>query len=1090
MHVSPSRSHPSSWPSTSSEERPVEGICLALTAPLVAITASVTDPMVHFDVIRVLVRLLLPCRRVDLFEVLGESEYANAVMLVSLLKEALVYNAQKLYISVAAVQLIRTMLEKDSSKITAAHLSDHGIWEAVEKLGATVGNNKGGPITRNRSKALADVITSSRKRTSPASGEVSQSGVSSMMSSSSQSVPFRDDGSPSVKRERDNGGSSRSTSNISGGSKKSHLHSLLSFRSHSSDATSSTQSSRPNSPYDSQIRQLSEIDQSEVCAWLAAECSHALRLRPEPGPIEFHLEKLLHELHHKQDSSAIPLSFFKELIKLTYNCLAPNQILKSGLQEEVLKWMSDGSSTRVVPSLIAALQKVDSADRSRHLGSLIKAVAGAVDQCEAFPVSIFDLSAHAAPHLFHGAHALRYFRNHVVTITVSRHPKCDSNEPSQSNTFKTDPLVTMKYIYTVVRNRLPIRQSSSSEDDEDSQGGPFQSPDIELLAQNGQVIGEQQVLLEVLLANSTDNIGHVLAISHHFHYRPKKAGNPVRHIEPKISLEQRIREELGRSTGAEFTSLPTTSGVALVAEFLEGKRVFEKSMMKKIDRIAQSASGHSTGEPSPLAAHFSTSLGMLTLLHYVDHYWAVDGCQGYWPEHPFSIAPKDDYVCKKLDAKVNRQLADFLSVAAQGIPSWIEWIAKNAPFALSFETRLSFFRLTSFGRERALTHWLQQRDFAIEDTTIMRVKKVTIEVARENFLHFAYAALHDTPTGSTMEVKFRGEAGTGHGPTQEFYSILSREFKKASLNLWYPSRIEVDPETNEKLIASDYGLFPLPCSKEQRMEKIRLYELLGRALGQALQDGKRLDIVLSPIVMKYLIGKAHLIGPCDLATVDPLVYKSMKQIEECANEELELIMAEYSIPNVNIDISTNSSEQIVNAKNRWTYLERFRELMLLTIREPLEAIVHGLNSAFPREHLECFLPDEFEALFCGAGGADAEYWISERITEALKFDLGYSRESATVKNFVQMLTEFPPAKRQRFLQFVTGSPRLPHGGFAALSPPLTVVCKSTSSGSPDGEFPSAVTCKNYVKLPNYSSYEVMVRQFEIALTNALHFDYN
>lgn len=67
--------------------------------------------MVHFDVLRVLVRLLLPCRRVDLFEVLGESDYANAVMLVSLLKEALFYNPQKLHISVVAVQLIRTMLE-------------------------------------------------------------------------------------------------------------------------------------------------------------------------------------------------------------------------------------------------------------------------------------------------------------------------------------------------------------------------------------------------------------------------------------------------------------------------------------------------------------------------------------------------------------------------------------------------------------------------------------------------------------------------------------------------------------------------------------------------------------------------------------------------------------------------------------------------------------------------------------------------------------------------------------------------------------------------------------------------------------------
>ncbi|CAJ0571423.1 unnamed protein product, partial [Mesorhabditis spiculigera] len=1087
------RQHQPAWPSTSSEERPFDQICSLLTAPLVSVAASVTDPVVHFGVIRVLVRLLLPCRHVDLFELLEESEYANPVMLVSLMKDALAYTPQRAHLAVATVQLIRTMLEKDSSKNSSCNFRDHGIWESVERLVETLGDGKhkkAGPVTRTRSKAqqIVDALPIvSRKRTSPAGSDVPTTSHASDHHHYPSSIlpavpltPFRDDGSPSTKRERDSCGSSRSTAHASAGPKKSPLQ-LLSISRHGSASTSSMDSG--SSP-DSLTRQLNEQEHTEINAWLIQECSHALRLRPDVAPVHEQLQKLVSSIRDRKDD-LIPSTFFKDLLHLAQQNLTPNQLLHSGLAEEILKWMADGSAMHVVPLIIASLQKIDSADRQQHLNQLIRIVAGAVDLCEAFPVSIFDLTSHASTNLFHGAQALRYFRNHVVTITVSRHPKVDSSDPPQSNTFKTDALVTMKYIYSVVKNRLPIRQSSSSEEEEDSQNGIYQSMDIELLTSNGTVIGQEQVLLEVLLANSPDDIGRILGTAHNFHYRPKKSGNPVRHVDHKMSLEQRIREELSHAPD-EHTTLPTASGVTLVAEFLEGKRVFEKNMMKRIDRISQSTAHTNPDEPS----QFVPALGMLTLLHYIDQYWSVDGCQGYWPERPFPIASKEAFVCKKLDAKVNRQLADFLSVAAQGLPTWIEWIARNAPYALSFETRRSFFHLTAFGRERALGHWLQQRDIPTEDANFMRVKKVSIEVVRDNFITFAYAALQDTPTGSTMEVKFRGEAGTGHGPTQEFYSILSKEFKKASLDLWYPGRMEVDPETNEKMVASDHGLFPLPCTKEKRVEKIQLYELLGRALGQSLQDGKRLDIVLSPIVMKYLIGKAHLIGPCDLATVDPIVYKSMKQIEECGGDELDLIMADYAVPNVDINISTDSSQQTVTAKNRWTYLERVREIMLLTVREPLEAIAHGLNAVLPRENLECFLPDEFEALFCGADGADPEYWQPNRIIDALKFDLGYSRESLAVKNFVQMLVEFTPAKRQRFLQFVTGSPRLPHGGFAALSPPLTVVCKSPAFGGPDGEFPSAVTCKNYVKLPNYTSYEVMVRQFEIALTNVLHFDYN
>lgn len=57
---------------------------------------------------------------------------------------------------------------------------------------------------------------------------------------------------------------------------------------------------------------------------------------------------------------------------------------------------------------------------------------------------------------------------------------------------------------------------------------------------------------------------------------------------------------------------------------------------------------------------------------------------------------------------------------------------------------------------------------------------------------------------------------------------------------------------------------------------------------------------------------------------------------------------------------------------------------------------------------------------------------------------------------------------QAFLQFSTGCSSLPVGGLANLHPRLTVVRKDEEGG-----FPSVNTCVHYLKLPEYSSEEVL-----------------
>lgn len=60
-------------------------------------------------------------------------------------------------------------------------------------------------------------------------------------------------------------------------------------------------------------------------------------------------------------------------------------------------------------------------------------------------------------------------------------------------------------------------------------------------------------------------------------------------------------------------------------------------------------------------------------------------------------------------------------------------------------------------------------------------------------------------------------------------------------------------------------------------------------------------------------------------------------------------------------------------------------------------------------------------------------------------------------------------------------------GFKALNPPLTVVRKSLESSlDPDEYLPSVMTCVNYLKLPDYSSSEVMRAKLRLAASEGQH----
>lgn len=48
--------------------------------------------------------------------------------------------------------------------------------------------------------------------------------------------------------------------------------------------------------------------------------------------------------------------------------------------------------------------------------------------------------------------------------------------------------------------------------------------------------------------------------------------------------------------------------------------------------------------------------------------------------------------------------------------------------------------------------------------------------------------------------------------------------------------------------------------------------------------------------------------------------------------------------------------------------------------------------------------------------------------DSVKADHGFNMDSSSVKNLLQVMSELTLAERRDFLQFTTGSPKLPIGG--------------------------------------------------------------
>ena len=96
------------------------------------------------------------------------------------------------------------------------------------------------------------------------------------------------------------------------------------------------------------------------------------------------------------------------------------------------------------------------------------------------------------------------------------------------------------------------------------------------------------------------------------------------------------------------------------------------------------------------------------------------------------------------------------------------------------------------------------------------------------------------------------------------------------------------------------------------------------------------------------------------------------------------------------------------------------------VEHQTNAFLDGFNQVVPLEWLKYFDERELELLLCGLQEYDVDDWEKNAVYR------GYTRTSKQIIWFWKFVRSITNEQKARLLQFVTGTSRLPHGGFANL----------------------------------------------------------
>ncbi|RXM91230.1 N-alpha-acetyltransferase 25, NatB auxiliary subunit [Acipenser ruthenus] len=306
--------------------------------------------------------------------------------------------------------------------------------------------------------------------------------------------------------------------------------------------------------------------------------------------------------------------------------------------------------------------------------------------------------------------------------------------------------------------------------------------------------------------------------------------------------------------------------------------------------------------------------------------------------------------------------------------------------------------------------------------------------------------------------------------------------------------------------AGKYILTPGPITYAEE----QLLHFLGQLLGIGIRADLPLPLDLLSSFWKVLVGES-LDPEADLHEADVLTHNYIKRVENVNDEtELEALCTEITSqhhssespesPNKpcckftyitmtgdEVELCPGGRNIIVGWENKDMYASAIRSLRLRELQnsECMTAVRAGLGSIIPLQLLTTLTALEVELRTCGLPYINLEFLKAHTM-----YQVGLMETDPHIEFFWTALEMFTQEELCKFIKFACNQERIPFtcpckdGGpdTAHVPPyPMKIAPPDGTSGSPDSRYIRVETCMFMIKLPQYSSLEIMLEKLRYAI---------
>ena len=375
-------------------------------------------------------------------------------------------------------------------------------------------------------------------------------------------------------------------------------------------------------------------------------------------------------------------------------------------------------------------------------------------------------------------------------------------------------------------------------------------------------------------------------------------------------------------------------------------------------------------------------------------------------------------------------------------------------FLLNFENKRHFFvnKLKEFKRDKA------------HGSLRLNVRRT--EVFTDSFHQLKAKSPEEMQC--KLRVQFANEDGIDAGGlAREWFGLLSREMFNANYALFIPS--------------PNGATFQPNSMSHVNQDHLQFFKFVGRIVGKAISDGYTLDVYFTRSFYKHILGQE--VSYQDMEDIDVNFYKNLKSLVDINLSENDLHEYYFSCEELEFgsltvkELVPSGSSVKVTESNKLEYIKLVCHMkMTRNIQAQIEAFKAGFYEIISHQLISIFTSKELELLIAGLPTFDVE--DLKKNTEYCN----YTKDSVVIGWFWKILEEFTQEERAEFLQFVTGSSKVPIEGFKALpgmdGPQRFQIHKCFASKE---RLPTAHTCINQLDLPEYASEEELRNKLVLAI---------